>query len=87
MQREPREVSTWLSYEVSDEAARLGIARLETAGVLSEVTKRKRGRAWESVGLFALLDSFERLVATPVGGTSPARRAARPTRRPSEART
>lgn len=72
---------------VSDEAARLGIDRLERAGVLSEVTKRKRGRAWECVGLFALLDSFERLVATPVGATAPTRRAPRATRRPSELRT
>lgn len=69
---------------VSDEAARLGIARLESAGVLSEITKRKRGRAWESVGLFAVLDSFERLVATPAGASAPARRAPRPTRRRSE---
>lgn len=48
---------------VSDEAARLGIARLESAGVISEITKRRRGRAWECVGLFALLDSFERFLA------------------------
>lgn len=59
---------------VSDEAARLGIARLESAGVLSEITKRKRGRVWESVGLFALLDSFDRLVATPTGAFVPTRR-------------
>ncbi len=72
------------ALHVSDEAARLGIARLESAGVLSEITKRKRGRAWESVGLFALLDSFERLVATPTGASAPARRAPRPTRRPGE---
>ncbi len=69
---------------VSDEAARLGIARLESAGVLSELTKRKRGRAWECVGLFALLDSFERLVTTPAGATARDRRAPRRTRRPSE---
>lgn len=50
----------------SDEAARLGIDRLESAGVIREVTKRKWGRAWESIGLFALLDGFERkLVAAP----------------------
>lgn len=72
---------------VSDEAARLGIARLASAGVLSEVTKRKRGRTWECVGLFALLDSFERLVATPVGAALPIRRTPRATRNPSEVRT
>lgn len=72
------------TLRVSDEAARLGIARLESAGVLSEITRRKRGRAWESVGLFALLDSFERLVATAGGTAAPARRVPRPTRRSSE---
>lgn len=69
---------------VSDEAARLGIARLESAGVLTEITKRKRRRAWECVGLFALLDAFERLVVTPADATAPARRVPRPTRRPIE---
>jgi Fic family protein len=49
---------------VSDEASRLGIERLEAAGVVREVTKRKWGRAWETVGLFALLDGFERTLAT-----------------------
>jgi len=49
---------------VSDEAARLGIQRLEAAGVVTEFTKRKWGRAWESVGLFALLDGFERRLST-----------------------
>ena len=49
---------------VSDEAARLGIERLEESGVVKEVTKRKWGRAWECVGLFALLDNFERKLAT-----------------------
>jgi Fic family protein len=59
---------------LSDEAARLGIERLEDAGVVREVTKRKWGRAWETVGLFALLDGFERKLATPPG--SPRKRAA-----------
>ena len=72
------------ALDVSDEAARLGIARLVDAGVLSEITKRKRGRTWESVGLFALLDSFDRLVATPTGASAPTRRVPRPTRRPGE---
>ena len=54
--------------DVSDEAARLGIERLDRAGVVKEVTKRKWGRAWEAVGLFALLDGFERRLATPPGG-------------------
>jgi Fic family protein len=53
--------------QVSDEAARLGIDRLEKAGIVKELTKRKWGRAWESVGLFALLDGFERQLAKPAG--------------------
>lgn len=52
---------------VSDEAARLGIDRLEKAGIIKELTKRKWGRAWESIGLFALLDGFERKLAKPAG--------------------
>jgi Fic family protein len=54
--------------EASDEAARLGIDRLEKAGVVKEITKRKSRRAWESVGLFALLDGFDRRLATPAAG-------------------
>ena len=53
---------------ISDEAVRLGIERLEHAGVVREMTKRKRGRAWESVGLFAVLDEFERTLATSGSG-------------------
>jgi Fic family protein len=53
---------------VSDEAARLGIERLETAGVVKEITKRKWGRAWEAIGLFALLDGFERKLGRPPAG-------------------
>ncbi|MBI2773757.1 MAG: Fic family protein [Chloroflexi bacterium] len=67
------------SLGISDEAARLGIARLEEAGVLTELTKRKRGRAWECVGLFALLDSFERIVATADGAHDSGRRVPRET--------
>ncbi len=65
---------------ISDEAARLGIERLERAGVIREITKRKRGRAWECVGLFALLDQFERTLATSAGSNRPARRSPRPTK-------
>lgn len=62
---------------ISDEAIRLGIERLQQAGVVREITNRKRGRAWESVGLFAVLDEFERKLATT--GSGQARRAPRPT--------
>jgi Fic family protein len=46
--------------EVSDEASRLAIRRLEDADVLLRITAGKRNRAWETVGLFDLLDRFER---------------------------
>jgi Fic family protein len=45
----------------SQETARAAIVRLVSAGVLREAKLgRKRGRLWETVGLFDLLDSFER---------------------------
>jgi len=44
----------------SKEQARLAVARLEEAGVLRQTTVGKRNRAWESVGLFDLLDQLER---------------------------
>ena len=51
----------------SQETARAAIIRLVSAGVLREVKiGRKRGRLWESVGLFDLLDSFERELG-PIG--------------------
>lgn len=43
----------------SREATRRAIDRLAAAGVLREITGRRRGRRWESVGLFALLDRLE----------------------------
>ena len=42
------------------ERARLAILRLDQAGVLRQTTVGRRNRAWESVGLFDLLDAFER---------------------------
>lgn len=44
----------------SGERARQAIVRLERAGVLRRTTAGRRRRAWESVGLFNLLDGFER---------------------------
>jgi Fic family protein len=46
--------------DISGEAARLAILRLENAGVLRQFTLGRRNRAWETVGLFDLLDRFER---------------------------
>jgi Fic family protein len=56
--------------ERSDEAARLALNRLEEAGVLQRVTVGKANRAWESVGLFALVDEMERTLSR--GARSPA---------------
>jgi Fic family protein len=44
----------------TDERARQAVLRLETAGVLRQTTVGRRNRAWECVGLFDLLDGFER---------------------------
>jgi hypothetical protein len=46
--------------DISGEAARLAILRLENAGILHQFTLGRRNRAWETVGLFDLLDRFER---------------------------
>ena len=43
---------------VSPEAARQALNRLEAAGVLQNISAGKRNRAFETVGLFALLDAF-----------------------------
>jgi Fic family protein len=64
-------VSQWL--EITSEAARQAILRLEKAGVLRQVTIGRRHRVWETVGLFNLLDEFER-------DLGPASRTPRPTR-------
>lgn len=44
----------------SEERARLAILRIEKAGVLRQTAVGRRNRAWECVGLFDLLDRFER---------------------------
>jgi Fic family protein len=45
---------------VSPEAARQALNRLQDAGVLRSISIGRRNRAFETVGLFALLDAFER---------------------------
>lgn len=52
----------------SEERARLAVNRLERAGVLRETSVSRRRRAWECVGLFDLLDRFERDLG-PAGRT------------------
>lgn len=55
----------------SEERARLAINRLEGAGVLRETSVSRRRRAWECVGLFDLLDRFERSLGPPNGPRAP----------------
>lgn len=45
---------------VSEQAARAAPNQLERDGVLAQITLGRRNRAWESVGLFALVDEIER---------------------------
>lgn len=45
---------------MSPEASRQALNRLESADVLRSISVGRRNRAFESVGLFALLDAFER---------------------------
>jgi Fic family protein len=56
----------------TEERARQAILRLKQAGVLRQTSVGRRNRAWECVGLFDLLDRFERELG-------PAERAPRPT--------
>ena len=51
--------------ERSDQATLTALAALQAAGVLRETTAGRRNRVWESVGLFALLDQFERDYGDP----------------------
>ncbi len=48
------------------ETARTAVASLEEDGVLAQVTLGRRNRAWECVGLFALVDDLERTLSAGV---------------------
>lgn len=50
---------------VSDVAAGNALNRLESAGVLTNLGARKRGRTWECSELFDAVSAFERRLATP----------------------
>ena len=54
----------------SDEAVRQALNRLEDAGVVQRTTVAKRHRAWESVGVFALLDEMERQLSAGARGAA-----------------
>jgi Fic family protein len=55
------------------EQVRQALNALEDDGVLRQVTVGKRNRQWESVGLFALLDDFERRLSGGTVGTGETR--------------
>lgn len=57
----------------SQEQVRQALNQLEADGVLRQVTVGKRNRQWESVGLFALLDDFERRLSGGTVGTGETR--------------
>lgn len=61
----------------SNQAARLALAHLEKAGVVSQLTVGRRNRAWEAPAVFELLNSFERHLATRPGGRTRLRPAPR----------
>lgn len=61
----------------SKQAVNEAIATLADKGVLHAITLAKRNRAWEARDLFALIDGFERELATPADGGGPARPAPR----------
>lgn len=58
----------------STSAAHKAVSDLEASGVLKQITVGRRNRAWEATGLLALIDDFERRLAThDLGGDRPAR--------------
>jgi Fic family protein len=59
--------------EVSDPAAWGALQRLESAGVLHQMTVGRRNRAYEAVALFDVVNRFERELATPPGEVKPVR--------------
>lgn len=54
----------------SDEAVRQALNRLEQAGVVQLTTVAKRDRAWESIGVFALVDEMERRLSAGARGAA-----------------
>lgn len=68
----------------SNQAARLAVHQLEQAGVLQRINAGRRHRAWEAVGVFELLNSFEAGLATRQGGRTRLRPAPRPGERSSK---
>jgi Fic family protein len=63
--------------QVSNSAADKAVSALEAAGILKRLNERKWGRRWEAPDVFALLDDFERELATPDDEDRPVRPAPR----------
>lgn len=63
--------------DCSNQAARLALAHLERAKVVSQLTVGRRNRAWEAPAVFELLNDFERHLATRRGGRTQLRPAPR----------
>jgi Fic family protein len=57
----------------SDERVRVALNTLERAGVLTQITNRRRNRVWEAPDLYEVLDGFERDLATPEDASDPTR--------------
>ena len=62
---------------VSGTAADSAVRRLEASGILKQLNEQRWGRRWEAPDVFALLDDFERELATPDGDDRPVRPAPR----------
>ena len=54
----------------SNEAARQALNKLEDAGIIQLTTVAKRNRAWESIGVFALVDEMERRLSAGARGAA-----------------
>jgi hypothetical protein len=54
----------------SDEAARQALNKLEGANIIQLTTVAKRNRAWESIGVFALVDEMERRLSAGARGAA-----------------
>lgn len=52
------------------DAVNQAVARLEEAGVVRQVTLGRRNRAYEAVGVFEAMTSYERILASPTGDTA-----------------
>jgi len=52
---------------------RQALNKLESAGIIHLTTVAKRNRAWESIGVFALVDEMERQLSAGARGAAATR--------------